>query len=249
MASFIAHAHHNLNWYWSLFTSDSTPTLKTSKTKMPKIIQLALFLFIVALNKQQAVGYTTPVNRRQVFGTCTSCLIAANIVQPSSAQAFDGQGASSYSGKTPPTKAEQRKGYQDRVTADVKDFNVLGDAIDKGILEGDVWVAFFIQFQRRESDSVGRTYAALADLVGTKDFSGCGTLLASSFAKAGKPADGLPSVKKYNVLAKTFDPIKAAGAKGDAKKAKSAWKAASVALSEYLAEVGLPASLDDPSYN
>ena len=115
-------------------------------------------------------------------------------------------------------------------------------------MDGDAWVNFFIQYQRREPDAVGRTYAALADLVGTKELSGCGILLASSFAKPGKPSDGLPSVKKYNALAKTFEPIKSAGAKGDAKKAKSAWKTASNALSEFLEEVGLPASLDDPLY-
>lgn len=31
---------------------------------------------------------------------------------------------------------------------------------------------------------------------------------------------GLPSVKKYNAMAKVFDPIKTAGQKGDSSKAK-----------------------------
>jgi hypothetical protein len=216
---------------------------------MPNITKLALLVVMLALNQLESAAYTTPINRRQVFGACTSCLIAAKTLQPSIAQAFDGQGASAYSGRNSSNKSEQRKIYQDRITADVKDFKKLGDAIDKGILEGDVWVNFFIQYQRREPDSVGRTYAAYADLVGTKEVSGCGILLASSYAKAGKPADGLPSVKKYNSLAKTFEPIQKASAKGDAKKAKAAWTSASTAFSEFLEEVGLPASLQDPQYD
>lgn len=35
---------------------------------------------------------------------------------------------------------------------------------------------------------------------------------------------GLPSVKKYNAMAKAFEPIKAAGQKGDSSKAKDAYK-------------------------
>ena len=35
---------------------------------------------------------------------------------------------------------------------------------------------------------------------------------------------GLPSVKKYNAMAKALDPIKAAGQKGDSSKAKDAYK-------------------------
>ena len=35
---------------------------------------------------------------------------------------------------------------------------------------------------------------------------------------------GLPSVKKYNAMAKAFDPIKAAGQKGDSSKAKDAYE-------------------------
>lgn len=34
---------------------------------------------------------------------------------------------------------------------------------------------------------------------------------------------GLPSVKKYNAMSKLFDPIKAAGQKGDRSKAKDAY--------------------------
>lgn len=212
-------------------------------------MRLSLLLFVIALNVQESVSYSTSFTRRKLFrGAAAVC--TSSFMDLPQARAFDGSGASAYSGRNPLTsKAEQRKIYQDRITADVRDFNDLGAAIDNGILDGDVWVKFFIQFQRREADSVGRTYAALADLVGTKDFSGCGYLLASSFAKPGKPADGLPSIKKYNAMAKTFDSIKIAGEKGDAKKAKNAWKTASVALSEYLEEVGLPASLQDASYN
>lgn len=223
------------------------------RSKMPTKVQLSSLLFVLALNLQKSVSYSTSFTRRKLFGGAASTAAAvctSSFVDLPQVQAFDGSGTSAYAGRNPVTnKAEQRKIYQERITADVKDFNDLGAAIDKGILDGDVWVKFFIQFQRREADSFGRTYAALADLVGTKDFSGCGFLLASSFAKPGKPADGLPSIKKYNAMAKTFDPIKIAGEKADAKKAKIAWKNASVALSEYLEEIGLPASLDDTSYN
>lgn len=219
-------------------------------------MQSSLLALFTLLNLQETVAYShsTTLSRRKLFGTaCTSCLIASQGLQNSSpALAFDGSGASVYSGRNPVTsKAEQRKAYQDRIIADVKDFKVLGNAIDKGILDAsdDAWVKFFIQYQRREPDSVGRTYAALADLIGTKEFSGCGFLLATSYAKPGKPADGLSSVKKYNALVKPFDQIKNAGAKGDGKKAKLAWNNASAALSDYLVEVGLPASLDDPTYN
>ena len=38
------------------------------------------------------------------------------------------------------------------------------------------------------------------------------------------PLEGLPSVKKYNAMAKVFDPIKAAGQKGDVSKAKDAYE-------------------------
>jgi len=50
-------------------------------------------------------------------------------------------------------------------------------------------------------------------------------------------------------LQKTFDPIKAAGAKGDVAKAKAAWGKAKDALEEYLAEVELPPSISDPIYD
>mmetsp|Transcript_8467 Transcript_8467/g.10706 ORF Transcript_8467/g.10706 Transcript_8467/m.10706 type:complete len:234 (-) Transcript_8467:92-793(-) len=208
---------------------------------MSKILHI--LLIIAAAVHQSVWAYSvqpSQCSRRQVFGLCTSSLIASTatiVFNPSNAQAFDGSGASAYAGRNPITnKAELRKSYQDRIAADVKDFKDLGEAIEKGVLDGEVWVKFFIQYQRREPDSVGRTYAALADLVGTQDFSGCGNLLASSYAKPGKPSDGLPSVKKYNAMAKTFDPIKNAGAKGDGKKAKSAYETASLALSAFLLE-------------
>ena len=240
---------------------------------MKGVTNYLYFLFLAALNHEQVSAYSpnSISSRRQLFGTtaaiCTSCLVTSStststsssstseqvlglgLLHPKLANAFDGSGASAYSGRNQLSKTEQRKLYQDRIVADVKDFIVLGDAIDKGTLEGDAWVNFFIQFQRREADVFGRTYAGLADLVGTKDVSGCGILLATSFAKPGKPADGIPAVKKYTAMAKTFDPIKAAGAKGDAKKAKNSWNNASSSLSEFLLEVGLPGSLEDPLYN
>ncbi len=208
-----------------------------------------VLIFIHLVIAQNILVHGYQINRRQVIGSCASSLVASNVFHPSFVQAFDGSGASAYSGRNPlTTKGEQRKSYQERIIADVRDFNALGVAIDKGIADGDAWVNFFIQFQRREPDAAGRTYAALADLIGTKETSGCGYLLATSFAKPGKPADGLLSVKKYNALVKVFEPIKAAGAKGDLKKAKASWTNAGVILSEFLNEVGLPNSLADEIY-
>lgn len=82
--------------------------------------------------------------------------------------AFDGSGSSAYSGRSPATKAELKRQYQERIVADVRDFNVLGKAIANGETEGNAWVNFFIQFQRREPDAVGRAYAALVDLRGVR---------------------------------------------------------------------------------
>ena len=67
---------------------------------------------------------------------------------------------------------------------------MLGAAIGNGETDGDAWVNFFIPYQRREPDSSGRAYAAFVDLVGNKELSGCGILLAASFAKPGKPSEG-----------------------------------------------------------
>jgi hypothetical protein len=61
-----------------------------------------------------------------------------------------------------------KRQYQGRIVADARDFNTLGSAIKAGETEGKAWVNFFIQFQRREPDEVGRTYAALVDLRGVR---------------------------------------------------------------------------------
>jgi len=193
----------------------------------------------------------TPSSRRAFVHTCILSPSIAAVVTAGNqqqAQAFDGAGSSAYAGKTPTSKAELKKSYIRRVVADVKDFKRLGVAIQNGETDGDAWVNFFIEYQRREPDSNGRTYAAYVDLVGNKELSGCGTLLAASFAKPGKPSENLPSVKKYNFMAKLFDPIKAAGQKGDVAKAKTAYAKASDALGEYLDAVELP-SLSDATYD
>ena len=78
---------------------------------------------------------------------------------PSASVAFDGSGSSAYAGRGPATKAELKRGYQERVAADARDFNTLGKAIRNGETESNAWVNFFIQFQRREPDAIGRTYA------------------------------------------------------------------------------------------
>lgn len=206
--------------------------------------------FIVFNGLSLASAYTT--SRKAFIKTCTTVVPAAVALQATvatkPAQAFDGQGSSVYSGKGIASKAELKKSYQTRVVADAKDFKRLGAAIEKGETEGDAWVNFFIEYQRREPDAAGRTYAALVDLVGNKDTSGCGTLLATSFAKAGKPSEGLPSVKKYNAMAKSFDLIKVAGQKGDLSKAKTTYGKAIDALQAYLEAVELP-PLSDSIYN
>lgn len=105
-------------------------------------------------------------NRRQLLTNLVGMTSSMLIVSPSFA--FDGKGSSAYSGRSPATKAELKRGYQERIVADARDFNTLGKAISKGETEGSAWVNFFIQFQRREPDAVGRTYAALVDLRGIR---------------------------------------------------------------------------------
>ena len=219
-----------------------------------QIVLLALLqtALLISLCQAYVPGAGGPVNRKVCFERLvkgTSAFVIASEIGPQVSVAFDGTGSSAYSGRTPASKAELVKGYKDRIVADVRDFNALGKAIDRGETDGDAWVNFFIEFQRRDPDSVGRTYAALADLVGIKDVSGCGILLASSFTKPGKPSEGTPAVKQFNALSKAFEPIKAAGKKGDAAKAKTAWSKAGESLSKYLEVVELPSSLSDPLYS
>ena len=73
-------------------------------------------------------------------------------------------------------------------------------------------------------------------------------MLASTFTKKGKPPENTPAVKSFAVLSKAFDPIKAAGAKKDAGKAKASWEKAAALFSKYLEDVELPADLNDPIY-
>lgn len=174
---------------------------------------------------------------------------------PSPVLAFDGSGSSAYAGRSPATKAELQKAYRSRVVADVKDFVALGKAISAGETEGPAWVNFFIQFQRREPDTVGRTYAALVDLRGlpTKKPNeyegGDGLLLANTFTKAGKPPDNTPAVKSFIKLSRSFDAVEAAGKKGNVNKAKEEYDRAAALLSQYLNDVELPSDLSDPIYN
>jgi hypothetical protein len=173
------------------------------------------------------------------------------------AQAFDGSGASASSGYNPTTRAERVKGWKQRVIADVQDFNRLGAALRNGQV-GDSskeWISFFIRFQRREPDDVGRTYGALVDLRGLptkKKYEyegGDGLLLANSFTKPGKPPETTPAVKAWNKLFKQFDAIEAAGKKGDASAALVEWDKTKPLLEDYLNSVELPNSLSDKAYN
>lgn len=201
----------------------------------------------------------TTTNRRDLLNhlgttivTAGFSLIVATHGEP--AIAFDGSGTSAGSGYSPASKAEKKKKFQERIVADVKDFNKLGQAIDKGDTQGDAWVSFFIIFQRREPDEVGRAYAALVDLRGlptkkANEFEGGGgLLLANTFSKPGKPPDNTPAVISFRKLSKTFDAIEEAGKAEDAAKAKKAWLKTSELLSQYLVDVGLPGDLKDPIY-
>ena len=171
------------------------------------------------------------------------------VVRPRISQAFDGSGTSAYSGRNLLDKATKIKGYKDRIAADVRDFNALGAAIDRGELEGSEWLSVFTQYQRREADPVGRTYAAEIDLIGGDRSGGAALLLVNTFAKPNKPPDNLPQYKKYRALTNTFEPINAAAKTGDPAKAKKAWLKAAEALSAYLESVEMPSDLSDPSYN
>jgi len=196
-------------------------------------------------------GWVQDVITRGVLGVSVASVVSS----PVPVLAFDGTGSSAYAGRTPATKAELKKGYRSRVVADVKDFMTLGKAISAGETEGPAWVNFFITFQRREPDAVGRTYAALVDLRGlpTKKSNeyegGDGLLLANTYTKAGKPPDNTPAVKSFLKLSKTFDAIEAAGKNGNASKAKEEWTKISALLSQYLTDVELPSDLSDPIYN
>lgn len=204
-------------------------------------------IFIVALRVIACTAWSTPLSRKDVLSIGASATAAAFFRQDA-ALAFDGSGSSAYAGKKQIPREVLIEGYRTRIVADVADFVALGKAIDRGETDGDDWVAFFIEFQRREPDSVGRAYAARLDLVGEDGTGGAGLLLAGSFAKKGKPIEGLPQVKKFNALAKALSPLQSAGKSGDATKAKKAFDKAAVVLSEYLLEVGLPESLSDKLY-
>ena len=197
-------------------------------------------------------GSDTPSARVKAFSVPSPvrrCVLATPLVIPQIAQAFDGSGASAFSGRNVLSTATKAKGYRDRIAADVKDFKALGAAIDQGETEGKAWVSVFIQFQRREPDPVGRTYAAQIDLLGADRSGGAGLLLVNTYCKPNKPPDNLPQYKKYTVMAKTFDPLEKAGKAGDAAKAKKAWLKAAEALSEYLESVEMPGDLSDPLYS
>lgn len=211
-----------------------------------------------------AWGYTTPKqsvhqhtsslsSRRQILNHITKAsslpfLTIATLSQASQpVQAFEGAGSNA--GRLT-TKGALKKSYEERIIADVRDFNALGRAIDAGDLDGKAWINFFIPYQRREPDDVGRTFAALADLVGSaQNGGGCGILYVGTFVKPGKPAEGTVPYKKFMALSKMFAPIEAAGKSGSVEKAKSSWGKAAAAFEEFLAVVDLPASLSDPAYN
>ena len=198
---------------------------------------------------------STDLSRRAALSRAISVAgsaFASAALVSSPSLAFDGSGSSAYSGKNPQSVLERKKAYQARVVQDAKDFNRLGAAIARGETEGDPWAFVFFPFERREPDAAGRTFAAVPDLIGHVEgrelVGGCGYLLASSFTRAGKPPETTPAVKSFTALSKMFDPIKAAGAKGDAGKAKAAFGKAAPLFAKYLEDVGLPGDLSDPLY-
>jgi len=225
---------------------------------------LLAVLNLCAAWSQQSVGpststttspQTTQQSRRAFVASTTASSIAAAaalLLQPAISNAFDGSGSSSYAGRTPLEKAAKAKGYKERIAKDVRDFNRLGAAIaaeDLNVAESEAWIGFFITFQRREPDAVGRTYAALLDLIGVeKNSGGAALLLAGTFAKQGKPPQSLKQYKLAVDLFDKFDPIKAAAKSGDAGKTKKEYSKAATALSAFLESVEMPADLSDPLY-
>ena len=219
---------------------------------LPRPIQSRIAESSLSASSDDVTATATRRDLLNCLGTTTFAGLSLLLTEP--AFAFDGSGASASAGYNPSTKAEKKRGYKERIVADIKDFNTLGQAIDKGTTDGPAWVSFFITFQRREPDSVGRAYAALVDLRGlpTKkkdEFEGGdGLLLANTFTKAGKPPDNTPAVKSFKKVSTTFSAIEAAGKAGDAGKAKAAWLKTSELLSQYLTDVELPGDLKDPIY-
>jgi hypothetical protein len=214
--------------------------------------------FSVPDSKLKSINQLSTVivtNRREyLFQTIAATSFLGSFFPISPGVAFDGSGSSAYAGRSPATKAELKRQYKERIIADVKDFISLGKAIDQGETEGRAWVNFFITAQRREPDSVGRTFAALVDLRGlptkkANEFEGGdGLLLANTFTKAGKPPDNTPAVKSFLKVSKTFDAIEAAGKSGNASKAKQEWEKTKSLLEAYLTDVELPGSISDPLY-
>ena len=107
-------------------------------------------------------------SRRAVFSKLIagSTAAAASVLVSQPAFSFEGSGSSVSSGYNPASALARRKAYQDRVVADMKDFNRLGASIAAGETSGSPWVSFFIQFPRKQTDDVGRSYAALCDFRG-----------------------------------------------------------------------------------
>jgi hypothetical protein len=225
-------------------------------------VQVA-FAYTTNTNRNTNTPSKSPiVSRRDAFGLFTAATtwsaagwIAISLTSsPEPALAFEGSSASP--GRSPASKAALKKGWQDRVVADVQDFNALGAAIAAGELDAQSapWLNFFVLQQRREPDAVGRVYGALVDFRGLPTANpqvyqgGDGFLLANAFTKKGKPPENTPAVKSFSKLTKTFDPIQAAAQKGDAGKAKAEWTKASALLSQYLVDVELPGDLNDPLY-
>ena len=203
--------------------------------KLLLVSLLSLVSVVTAYTAPRRTSCGIATSRRTFIKTSTiiapATLLQSSITTSKPVLAFDGAGSSAYTGKSTTSRAELKKSYQRRVVADVKDFKRLGNAIQNGKSDGDEWVNFFIEYKRREPDSNGRAYAAYVDLVGNKELSGCGTLLGASYAKAGKPSENLPQVKKYNAMAKTF--VKAAGAKGGVAKAKAAYEKVGTYIIQY----------------
>ena len=219
--------------------------MRRSTLVMFPAVVLGVVAFVVC-NQGSCTALSSQLQTRRAFTTASAN--AVFLSAPAIATAFDGSGSSAYSGRTPLEKAAKAKSYRDRIVADVRDFNRLGASISKGEVDGDAWVGFFIPYQRREPDPVGRTYAALLDLIGVEKSGGAALLLATTYAKPNKPPNNLPQYRKYENLLKNFDGIKAAGQAGDANKAKSEWSKAAVVLADYLESVELPSDLSDATY-
>ena len=147
-------------------------------------------------------------------------VIAAPAAVAAPALAFDGQGSSAYAGRTPQSKLELRKSYQERVAADVRDFRNLGAAIKAG-----------------ELLHVGNSFSK--DFAGATAF-GAHAVLLDRFGRDGGDDDLSPEGKRWRdrgapVLCDLLDVLEH---RGDGRRWEGLWRGREVVLDDALVPRG-----------